>query len=272
MSGEIHPTAIVHPGAVLGEGCTVGPYSIIGPNVVLGQRNRVGPHVVIEGHTLVGDDNQIFQFASVGAAPQDLKYRGEPTVLQIGHRNVIREFVTLQPGTVTGNKATRIGDQNLFMANCHVGHDGVVGSGNVFANSAALAGHVTVGNYATIGGLCGIHQFVSLGDQCILGAGSMVTRDIPPFSMAQGDRAGLVGLNRIGLERRGASAEDIRRLRRLFRELFRGEGTMNARLERLQREHAGFELAERFLTFIVSSKRGITMPRRTRGGAAESAE
>jgi UDP-N-acetylglucosamine acyltransferase len=158
---DIHSTAVVAPEAEIGDGCSVGPYSVIGPKVKLGNGCRVGSHVVIEGNTTIGDENQIFQFASVGAAPQDLKYHGEDSTLQIGSRNIIREYVTLQPGTEGGGMQTTIGDQNLFMACCHVGHDCRVGHRNVFANSAALAGHVTIGNGVIVGGLSGVHQFVT---------------------------------------------------------------------------------------------------------------
>jgi UDP-N-acetylglucosamine acyltransferase len=257
----IHPTAIISDGAVIGEGSTVGPYSIIGPNVVMGRNNRIGPHVVIEGHTTIGDENGIFQFASVGAAPQDLKFRGEPSRLTIGNANFIREFVTLQPGTSGGGMLTSIGDGNLFMANSHVGHDAHVGSHNVFANSAALAGHVIVGSYTTIGGLVGIHQFVKLGDLCFLGAGSMVTRDVPPFCIGQGDRAGLAGINKVGALRRGYSNEETAALKRLYREIFFGEGTMQSRIETARKTYAGLKPGIEMLDFIQASKRGVTMPR-----------
>jgi UDP-N-acetylglucosamine acyltransferase len=221
----IHPTAIVAPEAIIGEGTTVGPYSIIGPHVKLGSNNVVGPHVVVEGHTTIGDGNSIFQFASVGAAPQDLKYRGEASELKIGDRNIIRECVTLQPGTQGGGMLTSIGSQNLFMANTHVGHDSHVGNRCVIANGAALAGHVTVADGVIIGGLSGIHQFVRLGSVCMIGAGAMVAQDIPPYCMAQGDRATVQGLNRVGLERNGGTREDLGVLREVYRIVFNPQGT-----------------------------------------------
>lgn len=224
-SDRIHPTAIVADGAVIGEGTTVGPYSIVGPNVVLGRDNAVGPHVVIDGRTTIGDGNTIYQFASVGAPPQDLKYKGEPSQLKIGDRNIIRECVTLQPGTQGGGMLTSIGDQNLFMANTHVGHDSHVGSRCVVANGAALAGHVNVADGVIIGGLSGIHQFVRLGAVCMIGAGAMVAQDIPPYCMAQGDRATVQGLNRVGLERNGGTREDLAILREVYRIVFTPQGT-----------------------------------------------
>ncbi len=219
-SVQIHPTAIVDPAATIGAGTTVGPYSIIGPQVVMGRDNIIGPHVVIEGITKMGDGNRVFQFASVGAAPQDLKFKGEPSELIIGNKNIIRECATLQPGTIGGGMLTKVGDFNLFMANTHVGHDTIVGSRCVFANSCALAGHVTIGNGVVVGGLSGIHQFVKIGDVAMVGAGAMVSQDIPPYCMAQGDRAKIHGLNRIGLERNGGNREDLTTLRKIYRAIF----------------------------------------------------
>lgn len=266
MSAEsvvIHPTAIVDPSAVLGAGTTVGPYSIIGAGVILGIGNRVGPHVVIEGRTRIGDNNEFFQFCSVGARPQDLKYKGEPSELVIGNRNIIRECATLQPGTQGGGMLTRVGDANLFMANTHVGHDCLVGDRCIVANSAALAGHVTVGNGVVIGGMVGIHQFVRLGDIAMIGAGAMVNRDIPPFTMAIGDRATLQGLNRVGLERNGVSREDIAVIRRLYRNLFVGDTPelralrFKERLAHVRTTAVGNPRAEAFIAFVESSERGV---------------
>lgn len=262
-SPQIHPTAIVAPEAVIGEGTKIGPYSIIGPHVKLGRGNVVGPHVVIEGHTTIGDGNTVYQFASVGAAPQDLKYKGEASELKIGNRNIIRECVTLQPGTLGGGMLTSIGDQNLFMANTHVGHDSHVGNRCVIANSAALAGHVTVADGVIIGGLSGIHQFVRLGSVCMIGAGAMVAQDIPPYCMAQGDRATVQGLNRVGLERNGGTRDDLAVLREVYRVIFTPQGTEGqdkvfkdrvALAKTLVGENArGLD----FVSFIESTDRGI---------------
>lgn len=265
MMDQIHPTAVICPGAVIGEGTTVGPYSVIGPKVVIGRGNRIASHVVIEGNTHIGDENVIFQFASVGAAPQDLKYSGEDSVLEIGNKNIIREYVTLQPGTKGGGMITKIGSGNLFMANCHVGHDGIVGDGNIFANSAALAGHVTVGSFVTVGGLAAVHQFVRLGDYSLIGGGAMANKDVPPYCIVQGDHAGLVGINVIGLERRGFSGEEIQEIRKLYRDLFvsdSGAATLSAKVKAAKDSGEYSPKAVYFLEFIEGSKRGIAFPRK----------
>ena len=260
----IHPTAIVASSAVLGEGTSVGPYSVIGPKVRIGKNNRIGSHVVIEGNTTLGNDNTIYQFASVGAEPQDLKYHGEESTLTLGDGNIVREFVTMQPGTEGGGMKTVVGNKNLFMANCHLGHDGIVGDGNVFANSAALAGHVTIGNRVTVGGLTGIHQFVRVGDFAILSGGSMVVKDIPPYCTAQGDRCYLVGLNPIGLQRGGMSDEDIQKIKVLYRDVILGSGLLKSRIETAREKFQSFKPALAFLDFIGTSSRGVTMARRAR--------
>ena len=183
---SIHSTAIVSRSAEIAKDVQVGPYSVIGPNVKIDSGTWVGAHVVVEGHTTIGKNNRLFQFASVGSAPQDLKYKGEPTLLIIGNSNIIREYVTIQPGTIQANGKTVVGDGNLFMASSHVGHDSIVGNGNVFANNVALAGHVTIQNKVIIGGMVGIHQFCTIGDHAMLSGGSMVVKDIPPYCIAQG--------------------------------------------------------------------------------------
>ncbi len=262
MTAHIHPTAVIDPNASIGEGSHVGPYAVIGPHVVMGKNNTVGPHVVLEGHTRLGDYNQIYQFASVGAAPQDLKYKGEASTLEIGSHNIIREFTTLQPGTSGGGMRTVVGDKNLFMANSHVGHDCKVGSGNIVANSVALAGHVTVGNFVTLGGLSAVHQFVRLGDYSFLGGGSMVAHDVPPYCIVEGNRAVLAGLNIVGLERRGFSAEDVERLRQIYRKLFFEAGAYRTRLAELKPELQSFAAGAVLLQFLESSERGLCAPRR----------
>lgn len=269
----IHPTAIISDGAQIGEGTSIGAYSIIGPHVVLGKDNSVGPHVVIEGYTYLGDRNKIYQFASVGADPQDLKFRGEASELKIGNDNIIRECVTLQPGTSGGGMLTKIGDGNLFMANSHVGHDSFVGDRCIFANGAALSGHVLVGNRVVVGGLSGIHQFVRLGDMAMIGAGAMVAQDIPPYCMAQGDRAKLIGLNRVGMERGGISKDEILAVRKTYRTLLLSDGdevkgkTLKERITFVRSSSQISDGLELFLSFIESSQRGISRPR---GGAAGS--
>lgn len=267
----IHPTALIDPGAQLGPDVEIGPFSIIGPNVRIGARTKVKGHVVVEGHTTIGEDNTLFQFASIGAPPQDLKYRGEPTTLVIGSRNVIREYVTLHPGTATGTTTTVIGDDNLFMCSSHVAHDCRVGSRNVFANSATLAGHVEVGDSVIIGGLVGVHQFTRVGDLSFLGAGSMVSKDVPPFSMAQGDRCHLRGLNLIGVRRAGISAAEIALIKRAHRHLFWHGGGIAEKLETLAPDLKSSPIVERILAFVRGSKRGFISPRKL-GGVEDDEE
>jgi len=269
MTASVHPTAIVHPGAEIGPACEVGPYTIIGEHVRLGRGNRIGPHVVIEGHTRIGDENHIFQFASIGSQPQDLKYHGEPSILEIGDGNVIREYVTLQPGTEQGLMKTAIGSSNLFMASAHVGHDCKVGDRNIFANSVAISGHVQIDNGVILGGMAGIHQYTRLGDLAFIGAGAMVAQDIPPYCMSQGDRAELIGLNQIGMKRAGISEEEIRLLRKVFRAAFKREGNFKDRIASLIEEHAGSRCASKFLGFLQESKRGVAQLRKDSRKASE---
>lgn len=271
-SDNIHPTAIVDSRAIIGAGTRVGAYSIIGPNVKLGRDNVVGPHVVLDGYTTIGDSNAIYQFASVGSPPQDLKYRGEASELRIGNGNIIREYVTLQPGTLGGGMLTSIGDKNLFMASTHVGHDSHVGSRCVVANGAALAGHVTVADGVIIGGLSGIHQFVRLGSVCMVGAGAMVAQDIPPYCMAQGDRATVQGLNRVGLERNGGTREDLGILREVYRIVFTPAGTeaqdmvFKDRVSLARKVVGESQRGVDFVSFIEASERGIASHHRGGGG------
>ncbi len=254
---QIHPTAVVAPEAVLGEGVVIGPYAVIGPHVRLGPRTVVGAHAVIEGRTTIGADNQIFPFASVGMVPQDLKYAGEPSELVIGDRNRIREFATLNPGTAGGGMVTRVGNDCLIMNYAHVAHDCRVGNHVILANGAQLAGHVTVEDYAVVGALVGIHQFVRVGESAILGAGSMVSLDVAPFCNATGDRATLHGLNVIGLRRRGLSEERIAALKRAYRLVFQSGLKMQEALIRVAREVPATPEVGHFVEFLRSSQRGI---------------
>lgn len=263
-SAAIHPTAIIEDGAEIGSGTTIGAYSIIGSRVKIGENNRIASHVVITGNTVIGDNNEVFQFASVGDKPQDLKYRGEDSVLRIGSNNRIREYVTLQPGTEGGGMTTSIGNQNLFMATVHVGHDCIIGNGNILANGVAVAGHVNIGDYVILGGLSGIHQFVNLGDHALIGAGSMVNKDIPPFCMAQGDRAGLTGIHQIGLERRGFNEEQILALKAVYRSLLVSkELNFKTRLENLLEKESVILEVQQFLNFVKNSQRGIAPTRKS---------
>ncbi|MCP3144759.1 acyl-ACP--UDP-N-acetylglucosamine O-acyltransferase [Pyxidicoccus xibeiensis] len=255
---HVHPTAVVHPDARLHESVEVGPYSVIGPKVTLGAGSRVGPHVVIEGRTTLGERNRIFQFVSIGADPQDLKYAGEDTELVLGDDNQVREFVTLHKGTAGGGGATRIGSGNLFMANSHVAHDCVVGNGCRIGNGSALAGHVTMEDHVIISGLAAVHQFTRLGKHAFISGGAMVTMDIPPYATAQGDRAELVGLNTVGLERSGYSKEQIERIKEAHRILFRSKLQLQEALARLRTELGGNPEVDHLIDFVLQSKRGLT--------------
>jgi UDP-N-acetylglucosamine acyltransferase len=261
-STVIHPTAHVHPNAKLDNGVRVGPFCIVGPNVTLGQGTVLHSHVVVEGHTTLGTGNEVFPFASVGHAPQDLKYKGEPTKLLIGNNNRIRESATLQPGTVQDRGETIVGSGNLFMAYTHVAHDCVVGDGNVFANGMQLAGHVFVGNQTIVGALCGIHQFCRIGDLAMVGAGSMVTHDVPPFTNCQGDRAVLRGLNVIGLKRKGYVASDLAKIKIAYKNIFlKGHNTVAEALEECETEGLlESEAVRTFCHFVRASTRGVVRP------------
>ena len=255
---QVHPTAVVHPGARLHETVEVGPYSIIGEKVTIGAGTRVAPHVVIEGRTTIGERNRIFQFASVGAVPQDLKYAGEETKLVIGDENQIREFTTLHIGTAGGGGATRVGHRNLFMANSHLAHDCVVGNGCILVNSAALGGHVQVEDHVIISGLTAVHQFTRLGRHAFIAGGAMVVMDVPPYCMAQGDRAELVGLNAVGLERHGFGEERIARIKEAYRILFRSKLGLGEALAKLRAELGEHPEIAHLVDFVSSSKRGLT--------------
>jgi len=255
---NVHPSAVVHPEAKLHESVTVGPFAVIGPKVKIGAGTSVGPHAVIEGDTSIGERNKVFQFASVGADPQDLKFAGEDSKLVIGDDNLIREFTTLHKGTEGGGGVTRIGNKNLFMAYAHVAHDCIVGDGCILANAATLAGHVEVGDHVTIGGLSAVHQFTRLGKHAFIGGGSMVVMDVPPFCTAQGDRAELAGLNSVGLTRHGFTEEQLGHLKDAYRTLFRSKLGLNEALARLRAEHGNHAEVMAMLEFISASKRGIT--------------
>jgi UDP-N-acetylglucosamine acyltransferase len=223
---SIHPTAIVDPKAELDAGVSVGPYSVVGPNVKIGAGTTVAAHVVLEGHTTIGRDNRIFQFNSIGAANQDKKYGGEPTELVIGDRNTIREFCTLQVGTVQDKAVTTIGNDNWIMAYCHVAHDCIVGSNVTLANNATLAGHVEVGDWVTVGGLTGIHQFVKVGAHVMIGFYSAVSQDVPPFMLVDGNPLAVRGFNVIGLRRRDFSPARIAAIKQMHKLLYREGRTL----------------------------------------------
>jgi UDP-N-acetylglucosamine acyltransferase len=225
---NIHPTAIVDPKAELDASVQVGPYTLVGPHVRIGAGTTVAGHVVIEGHTTIGRDNRIFQFASVGAANQDKKYRGEPCELVIGDRNTIREFVTLHIGTVQDKAVTRIGDDNWIMAYVHVAHDCIVGNNTTLANNATMAGHVEIGDHVTVGGLTGIHQFVKVGAHAMVGFASAVSQDVPPFMLVDGNPLAVRGVNTIGLKRRDFGNERIAAVRQMHKLLYREGRTLES--------------------------------------------
>jgi UDP-N-acetylglucosamine acyltransferase len=259
-SVSIHETAVVHPHARIGAGSVVGPYATIGAGVSIGRHCAIGASSVVEGLTEIGDFTEIYPFASIGLAPQDLKFKGEPTRLVIGEHNVFREFVTIHRGTAGGGGVTSIGDHNLFMAYAHVAHDCHVGSHTIFGNGATLGGHVTVEDFATISAYSGVHQFCRVGQHAFIGGYTVVTRDALPYAKTVGNRARIYGVNSIGLARRGFSAELIVKLRRAYRHLLQ-HNTSRA-LELIERD-AALDVPEiRYLTtFITSARRGVILRR-----------
>lgn len=253
----IHQQAIIDPSARLGENVHVGPFSVIGPEVEIGDGTWIGPHVVINGPTRIGKQNRIYQFSSLGEVPQDLKYAGESTCLEVGDRNIVREYCTFSRGTAGGGGTTRIGDDNLFMAYVHVAHDCQVGNKTVFANCATLAGHVSVGDYAILGGFTGIHQFCRVGAHCMMGIATITFKDVPPFLLASGNTARPYGLNLRGLKRRGFSETAIDSLRRAYKIIYRSGLKLDEALERLDSLAQEHEEVRYLADFIRQSDRGI---------------
>ncbi|MFN5445986.1 MAG: acyl-ACP--UDP-N-acetylglucosamine O-acyltransferase, partial [bacterium] len=223
---KIHPTAIIEPGAEVHETAEIGAYSMIGSNVIIGARTRVGPHVVIEGHTRIGQDNTFYQFSSIGAPPQDKKYAGEPTSLEIGDRNTIREFCTFNRGTVQDVGTTRLGNDNWIMAYVHLAHDCQIGNHTIFANNAQLAGHVHVGDWAIMGGFSNVHQFCKIGAHAMVGMSTSLTQDVPPYVILSGNPAQAHGVNSEGLKRRGFSREAITAIRHAYKVLYKSGLTL----------------------------------------------
>ncbi len=254
----IHPTAIIAAGAQLDPTVTVGPYTVIGEHVRIGRGTVIGPHAVIEGRTEIGCDNHIFQFASVGAIPQDLKFRGEESTLIIGDRNRIREFVTVHLGTEDGGGQTRVGNDCLLMAYAHVAHDCVVGNHVILANAATLAGHVVVDDFAILGGLSAVHQFARIGCHVMASGGSMIAQDVAPYSIVQGDRAKTVGLNTTGLKRRGFTDEALANIKQLYKLVFRSGLKLEEAIVRIEN---GFDTSApevaTYLSFLKHSERGL---------------
>ncbi|MFO8006064.1 acyl-ACP--UDP-N-acetylglucosamine O-acyltransferase [Thioalkalivibrio sp.] len=252
----IDPRADIHPSAEIDPSAQVGPFSVIGANVRIGAGTWVGPHVVIQGPTEIGQDNRIYQFASIGEAPQDTSYRGEPTRLVIGDRNVIRESVTLNRGTERGRGETLIGHDNLIMAYVHIAHDCIIGNRVIFSNAASLAGHVEVQDHCTLGGFTLVHQFCRVGAHAFTSMGSALNRDLPPYCLASGNYARLIGINKVGLRRKGFSEPSINALHRAFAEVLRGRSDRKARVTSLLAETEVPEVRE-LLAFIQGSSRGI---------------
>jgi UDP-N-acetylglucosamine acyltransferase len=253
----IDARAVVSPQAQLAPGVTVGAFSVIGPDVQIGARTVIGPHAVINGPTTLGADNHVFQFASIGDAPQDKKYRGEPTQLLIGDRNVFRENCTVNRGTTHDKGVTRVGNDNLFMAYSHVAHDCIVGNSTVFANCAALGGHVEIGDWVILGGLSAVHQFTRIGAHAFLAGGAIVTRDVPPYVMVAGNPAAAHAVNSEGLKRRGFTEEQIRAIREAYRILYRSGLRLSEALARLAPQAGERPEIRAFVDFIHASTRSI---------------
>lgn len=259
---EAHPTALVSPNATLGKNVRIGPYSVVGDDVTLGDDVELVSHVVVAGHTTIGAGTRIFPFASIGHQPQDLKYGGEQSRLVIGQRCVIREHVTMNPGTSGGTLETRVGDDCLFMASTHVAHDCQVGNHVILANYVGIAGHAVIGDHVTFGGTCVVHQYVRIGAHAFIGAQSMVDADVIPYGMAIGNRARLAGLNLVGLKRRGFDREAIHSLRAAYRMIFSSEGALRERVDDAAAMFKSEPLVQDVVRFIVaSSDRPICLPR-----------
>ena len=259
---EIHESSVVEASAKLGAGVLVGPFCLIGKDVVLEDGVKLLSHVVVIGRTRIGRNKEIYPFASIGHRPQDMKYKGEPSRLEIGNNNMIREYVTMQPGTEGGGMVTKVSDNCLFMAGAHVAHDCIIGTNVIMANNATLAGHVKVDDHAIIGGLAAVHQFCRIGHHAMIGGMSGVEHDVIPYGSVMGDRARLSGLNIVGMKRRGISRDDIHTLRTAYRLLFAEEGTMAERVEDVVQVHGGNPLVMDIVAFIRDeSTRAICHPR-----------
>lgn len=257
MSEQIHPAAVIHPGAKIGNNVHIGPYSVIGEHVEIGDNTWIGPHVVINGHTRIGRDNRIFQFSSIGEIPQDKKYAGEPTRLEIGDRNTIREFCTFNLGTIQDGGLTSVGHDNWFMAYVHIAHDCHIANHTTFANNAQLAGHVYVDDWAILGGHSGVHQFCRVGAHCMIAAGSIVVQDVLPYVMAAGNTASPFGINVEGLKRRGFTPEALLSLKRSYRLIYKSGLLLEEAKARLAEEAKVQPAVQLMLDFFSVSKRGI---------------
>ena len=253
----IHPTAVISPDAVIGKDVNIGPYSVIGSDVSIGDGTMIGPHVVIKGPTDIGKGNRVFQFAAIGAEPQDLKYKGEKSKVIIGDNNVIRECATIHRGTAADIGMTIMGDHNLIMAYCHVAHNCSLGNHIVMSSASMLAGHITVEDHVTIGGMTGVHQFCKIGCYAMIGGASAVAADVPPYVIVSGNRAKLYGLNLIGLERKGFEASTIKALKDAYRILFRSSLLIKDAVEKVKAGMAHVPEVAHLVEFIEKSERGI---------------
>ncbi len=270
MNSSIHPTAIISPSATIGEGVTVGPYCVVGDNVVLGDGVTLISHVSVDGRTRIGARTQLYPFSSIGHQPQDLKYEGEASTVTIGEDCVLREYVTINPGTSGGGMETRVGRNCLLMVGVHIAHDCRVGDHVVMANQASLAGHCVVDDYVRFGGMCGVHQFVRIGAHAFVGAMSFIENDVIPYGSVLGNRAYLGGLNLVGLKRRKFDRESIHALRAAYRMIFSNEGTLRERIEDAAEIFKGEKLVEDVISFIRKpSDRSLCMPRNGSGAGSE---
>ncbi|MEM7617563.1 MAG: acyl-ACP--UDP-N-acetylglucosamine O-acyltransferase [Pseudomonadota bacterium] len=254
VKADIHPTAIIGDHVIIGQNVSIGPYSVISDNVKIGDNCQIMSHVVISGNSLIGKNNQIFSFASIGSAPQDLKFSGENSSLKIGDNNIIREYVTINPGTKGGGMVTHIGSNCLFMIGSHIAHDCIIGDHVVIANNSAIAGHVEIGDHAIIGGLSGIRQFIRIGAHAMIGGMTGVENDVIPYGQAVGERAFLSGLNLVGLKRRGFSKENINNLRRAFKLLFNDSNVLNKRVEIVQDMFQDDDYVQNIVDFILEGQ------------------
>ena len=263
MSIEIHKSSIISKETKLGSNVKIGPYCMLGPNVQVGNNVKIYSHVNLDGYTIIGSDTQIFPFASIGTVPQDLKYKGEKSKLLIGSNNIIREYVTMNPGTKGGGLITKIGNNCLFMIGSHVAHDCFIGNNVIMANNATLAGHVCIDDFAILGGLSAVHQFVRIGKHAMVGGMSGVENDVIPYGSVMGDRAFLSGLNIVGLKRRGFSRNEIQDLRTVFRLIFSIEGTINERLKDAGKMYKKNKVVMEIVNFIKlkNSSRAICKPK-----------
>ncbi len=258
---QIHPTAIIAETAQIADDVVIGPFCTVGPNVKLARGVKLMSHVVVDGHTEIGEETVVYPFAVLGTAPQDLKFKNEPSQLIIGARNKIREHVTMNPGTEHGGMKTVVGNDCLFMVNAHVAHDCQVGNRVILANNATLAGHVTVGDYAILGGLSAVHQFVRIGAHAMIGGMSGVESDVIPYGLVKGERASLHGLNLVGMERRGYSRDDVVNARNAYKAIFHSEGTLLERIEGAAQQFADNPAASEMVSFLRNkSKHGVCQP------------